>query len=170
MLWRYGEFDIDSDPNRIDYERVYDYLRTTYWASDRSFSEIRAAWERSHPVFGVYARHFGSLQVGTARVVTDTRTFGWLADVFVDPRYRGEGVGKFLVQCVLEHPDCSNLRLFLLGTRDAHGLYARHGWVPLETPERFMVRTADGGGRCCETRTADSARTADPDATSARPS
>jgi hypothetical protein len=32
--------------------------------------------------------------IGFARVVTDYYTFGWLADVFIDESYRGQGLGK----------------------------------------------------------------------------
>ncbi|MDZ4861438.1 MAG: GNAT family N-acetyltransferase [Candidatus Hydrogenedentes bacterium] len=140
MQWRMGEFEVDTDRDRIDLERIYEYLKTTYWASDRSFDDVRVTWTHSHLVFGVYARHYGAQQIGCARVVTDTRTFGWLGDVFIDPQYRGQGVGKFLVQCVTEHPDCAQLRLFFLGTRDAHELYRRLGWEEPRFPERFMAR------------------------------
>lgn len=138
MQWRCGEFTVDTDAQRLDIARVYNYLKTTYWSADRSADEVRTAWEHTSHVFGMYTAD-GTL-IGCARVVTDTRTFGWLADVFVDPAYRGRGLGKFLVQCIVEHPDCRGIRLFMLGTRDAHGLYTQYGW---ETPlhmDRFLIR------------------------------
>lgn len=138
MQWRCRDIVVDTDAQRIDIERVYAYLKTTYWSADRSFGEVRTAWEHTSHVFGVYAA--GGAQIGCARVVTDTRTFGWLADVFIDPAYRGLGLGKFLVQCIVEHPDCRDIRLFMLGTRDAHGLYMQYGWeAPLHI-DRFMMR------------------------------
>ncbi|NUM53388.1 MAG: GNAT family N-acetyltransferase [Candidatus Hydrogenedentes bacterium] len=145
MQWVNGAFAVDTDRNRIDFERVYAYLKTTYWAADRTYEEIRRAWEQSQLAFGVYASGLDGLQVGCARVVTDTRTFGWLADVFVDPDFRGQGLGKFLVQCVVDHPDCRDIRLFMLGTRDAHGLYERYGWEPPKYVERFMIRYGQPG-------------------------
>jgi GNAT superfamily N-acetyltransferase len=140
MLWREGDYEIDTEPSRIDFNRVYAYLRTTYWANDRSFDAVRASWKHSHLVFGVYANHLGALQIGCARVVTDTYSFGWLADVFIDPDFRGKGLGKFLMRCVVEHPDCRDLKLFILGTRDAHGLYEQFGWEKPRHPERFLIR------------------------------
>lgn len=140
MKWNHNHFEIDTDRDRIDHDRVLAYLKTTYWAGDRSAEEIRGAWDNTLVVFGVYDAAAENLQIGCARVVTDTRTFGWLADVFIDPQYQGRGLGKFLVQCILEHPDCSSLRLFVLGTRDAHGLYAQFGWGAPDYPERFMLR------------------------------
>ncbi|MBX7259733.1 MAG: GNAT family N-acetyltransferase [Candidatus Hydrogenedentes bacterium] len=77
---------------------------------------------------------------GCARVLTDGLTFGWLADVVIAPEFRGQGLGKFLVQCVLEHPDCVNLKQFLLATRDAHGLYTPFGWKPAPIPQNYLIR------------------------------
>jgi GNAT superfamily N-acetyltransferase len=71
-------------------------------------------------------------------VVSDRATFAYLADVFVVESYRGRGLGRWLVSCVLEHPELQGLRRWMLATRDAHGLYARHGFAPLRRPEWFM--------------------------------
>jgi GNAT superfamily N-acetyltransferase len=85
--------------------------------------------------FGVYR---DGRQIGFARAVTDFATFAWLADVFIVEDDRAKGIGKKLVAAVLAHPRLHGLRRFLLGTRDAHGLYARFGFQPLAHPERFM--------------------------------
>jgi GNAT superfamily N-acetyltransferase len=77
-------------------------------------------------------------QIGFARVVTDCATLAYLADVFVLPEYRGAGLGKWLIECVMSHPDLQGLRRWVLGTRDAHGLYQKFGFTPLKRPEVFM--------------------------------
>jgi GNAT superfamily N-acetyltransferase len=77
--------------------------------------------------------------VAFARVVSDRAVFAYLMDVFVVPEFRGRGISKTLMRAVLDHPDLQNLRLFLLGTRDAHGLYERFGFRPLAEPERMMA-------------------------------
>jgi GNAT superfamily N-acetyltransferase len=87
--------------------------------------------------FGAYA---DGRQVGFARVVTDYAGFGYLADVFVLPGWRGRGIGKRLMRFVLAHPQLQTLRRFLLATRDAHGLYAEFGFAALTSPDRFMER------------------------------
>jgi GNAT superfamily N-acetyltransferase len=85
----------------------------------------------------VYA---GDAQVGLARVVTDYATFAWLCDVFILEPHRGQGLGKWLIECVVAHPWLQGL-LFLLGTRDAHGLYRRYGgFEPMQVPQRWMLR------------------------------
>ena len=79
--------------------------------------------------------------MGFARVVTDYSTFSWLCDVFTDPKHRGKGVGKQLVEAVVNHESLRKTGLMILATRDAHGLYSRYGgFVPIENVERFMQR------------------------------
>lgn len=85
-----------------------------------------------------FAALAGGEQVGFARVVTDKATFAYLADVYVLPTHRGQGLSKRMMEAVHEHPELQGLRRFLLATRDAHDLYARFGFTPLSTPDSFM--------------------------------
>ena len=83
--------------------------------------------------------------------MTDGATFAYLADVFVLPDYRGQGLATWLVGTALTHPALTMLRRVLLATRDAHALYAKFGFAPLARPERFMeilkldVHSGSGG-------------------------
>jgi GNAT superfamily N-acetyltransferase len=115
---------------------VHGFLSTSYWASARTRDEHRAAIDGSS-CFGLYHEASGA-QVGLARVITDGVTFGWLADVFVVDAHRGRGLGKFVVGCAVEAHQ--GVRRLVLGTRDAHGLYAQFGFTPLTKPERWMER------------------------------
>ena len=90
---------------------------------------------RNSLCFGAYA---GGRQVGFARAITDRATFAYLADVFVVPEHRSEGVAKMLMESVIAHPDLQGLRRMLLATRDAHTLYARFGFTELGAPSRMM--------------------------------
>jgi GNAT superfamily N-acetyltransferase len=71
-------------------------------------------------------------------MITDHATFGWLCDVFVDATERGRGLGTWMVQEIVDHWMRVGVRRVLLGTRDAHEVYARVGFVPLARPERLM--------------------------------
>lgn len=82
----------------------------------------------------------GERQVGFARVISDYATIAYLGDVFVLPEYRRRGLGKWLIECVVGHPSLQGLRRWMLGTRDAHGLYEQFGFTPLKRPETFMER------------------------------
>jgi len=63
-----------------------------------------------------------------------------VSDVFVDPAQRGSGISKIMMAAVMAHPELQDLRLWVLATADAHGLYARHGFKPLAAPYRYMER------------------------------
>jgi GNAT superfamily N-acetyltransferase len=86
-----------------------------------------------------FAAYAGDDVVGYARVVTDKATFAWLCDVFVVSAHRGRGVSRLLLDAVMAHPDLQGLRNVVLATRDAHGLYAKYGFAPLDEPVRWMA-------------------------------
>jgi GNAT superfamily N-acetyltransferase len=136
-------FTISADPARLDLDAICSFLARSYWASDRPRETTQRAIEHSL-CFGMYD---GEQQVGFARVVTDFATFAWLADVFVAEAYRGRGLGKWLVEVVLSHPDVQSVPRWFLATRDALELYRRFGFSALMAPERRMElnRPTDGG-------------------------
>ncbi len=135
--YRQGEFEVSTDPARLDVEAIHQYLATeSYWAQglDRAVLEKALAHSLN---FGLYT---GARQIGLARVVTDYATFAWLCDVYVHSDFRGHALGKWLMSCVVAHPELQTLRRFGLVTRDAHGLYEQFGWQALARPERHMER------------------------------
>ena len=129
------ELEISTDKSRLDLDVIYNFLQTSYWAKGRARSVIERAIENSL-CFGVYLE---GRQVGFARVVSDRAVFAYLMDVFVLPEFRGQGISKALMRVVLAHPELQNLRVFLLATADAHGLYTQFGFEPLTEPERWMA-------------------------------
>ncbi len=133
-----GEYTIDTDPRRLNLDVIHGYLAgRSYWAKGRSRETVEKSVAHSL-CFGLYD---GDQQVGFARVVSDQVTFGWLCDVFVLESHRGRGLGKWLVETILQHPTVRGLRRLLLATRDAHGLYQKYaGFRPLEHPEKLMER------------------------------
>ena len=133
-----GDYVISTDKARLHVEVIHDFLHSTsYWAQGRPLSTVQRSIENSL-CFGVYR---GSRQVGFARVVTDYATFAWLCDVFILNQYRGQGLGKWLIERITTHPDLQALKGFILATRDAHELYRRYGgFFPLESPEKWMRR------------------------------
>ena len=138
-------YEFSTDPARIDRARVHELVsQHTYWAKDRPREIMDAAITGSRPS-GVFHRGTGE-QVAFARVVTDGATFAWLADVIVDPGLRGQGIGKLLVAGVVADIEPLGLRRTLLATADAHGLYERFGWAPVEDGYRWMERRSPGTG------------------------
>ena len=131
-----GDYTLSTDPARLDRGLIHRFLsEESYWAPGIPRQVVERALDNSL-CFGVYR---AGEQAAFARAVTDRATFGYLADVFVVEAHRGAGLGVWLVECVLEHPDLQGLRQFILGTADAHDLYARFGWRPLDRAERFRT-------------------------------
>ena len=106
----------------------------SYWAKDRTFDQTKTAIENSI-CFGVYD---SERQIGFARVVTDRSTFAYLGDVFILEEFRGRGLGKWLMETIISHPELQGLRRWVLATRDAHGLYEQFGFSRLKFPDRWM--------------------------------
>lgn len=133
---RRGEYLFSTDPARLQTEWVHAFLRDrSYWARGLDEKQFRTALHRSI-VFGVYR---GATQVAFARVVSDDARFAYLCDVFVTEELRGQGLGKQLIEFVLEHPSVRAATRCILGTADAHGLYEPFGFE--RAPDgRYMVR------------------------------
>jgi GNAT superfamily N-acetyltransferase len=132
-----GKYTISTDKSRLQVDVIQDYLSNrSYWAKGRLVEVTRRSIENSL-CFGIYD---GKNQVGFARIVTDYATMAWLCDVFVLESARRQGLGKWLVECVVNHPDIKALKRIYLGTNDAHELYRRYGGFELLShPERFMI-------------------------------
>ncbi|GAA1792747.1 GNAT family N-acetyltransferase [Agromyces lapidis] len=133
------ELDFSTDPDRLDRELVHRWLSEhAYWALGRPRATQDAAIDGSMN-FGVYDLDSG-VQLAYARVVTDGVTFGWLCDVIVDPALRGERLGVSLVEFVLATLDPLGLKRVLLITGDAHGLYEKFGFAPIDRADDWMSR------------------------------
>lgn len=131
-------YEISTDPARIDAARVHGWLSTdAYWALGRPREKQDRAIEGSLN-FGVYDSASRE-QVAYARVVTDRATFAWLCDVYVDPSVRGKGIGTALVAAVREELRALGPKRVMLATHDAHGVYEKLGFRPLERPDHWMA-------------------------------
>ncbi len=134
--YKKDQFTINSDPAKLDESVIFDFLANeSYWWTDLTREKLHRYLQFSL-CFGVYE---GNQQVGFARVVTDYTTFAYLADVFILPSHQGHGLGKWLVECMLQHPELQSLRKWTLNTRDAHTLYERFGFQNELNPENYLV-------------------------------
>ena len=132
---RQDDVSISDDRTRLDRALIHRFLsERSYWAQGVPRELVDRSIDHSL-CFGVYQT---GRQIGFARVVTDFATFAWLADVFIVEEERGKGLSKKLVAAIQAHPQLQGLRRFLLGTRDAHGLYAQFRFEPIKYPDRFM--------------------------------
>jgi uncharacterized protein (DUF952 family)/GNAT superfamily N-acetyltransferase len=136
--WRHRGHIVTTRPGVGDLEAVHGWLAEhAYWAQGRSWERMVAVSEASICFWLLDPR---GATAGFCRVATDGAVFAYLGDVLVLPAYRGRGLGAFLVRSALEHPELQGVRRWLLGTRDAHGLYARFGFRAPAHPEWWMFR------------------------------
>ena len=127
-------YRVTTDKSLLDIDVIHGFLSQTYWSPGIPRAVVQRAIEHSL----CFAVLCDERQVAFARVVTDQATFAYLADVFVLPEHRGQGLSTLMMDEVQRHPALQGLRRMMLATRDAHALYARYGFTPLAAPDRFM--------------------------------
>jgi GNAT superfamily N-acetyltransferase len=138
--WERGEYRVTDERDAVDIEIVTSLLNSTYWAAGREREVIERSIENSTP-FSLYR---GSEQIGFARAVTDEVTFAWIGDLVIEPGSRGKGLGRWMMQCVMEHPGVRGAAQKFLRTRDAQGLYRSFGFEVRECMSTTALPAEDG--------------------------
>ena len=136
LEWSRDGFTISTDHARLDLDAIHAFLASSYWARGIPRDVMERSIANAIP-FGLYE---GARLVGFARVVSDRATVAYVGDVFVLEPWRGRGLSRWLMECILAHPELQGLRRLLLATRDAHALYAKVGFTPLASPDRWMEK------------------------------
>ncbi|EQB87539.1 GNAT superfamily N-acetyltransferase [Clostridium punense] len=129
-----GGFTVTTDKEKIDIDTLHNFFNKSYWANDRTKQTIIVSIENSL----CFSMFKGEKQIGFARVITDYATFAYLCDVFIQEDYRGNGLGIWMLECILNYPNLLDLKKWLLATRDAHELYRKFGFSSLVNPEKYM--------------------------------
>lgn len=132
--YKLDNYLITTDPAKTDLDAVCDMLAKSYWANARKREVIQRSIENSL-CFNMYD---GVRQIGFARIITDHAVFAYLCDVFIEEEYRGRGLGKWLMECILSYPSLRNIKRIELATRDAHELYRKYGFTEVPHPENIM--------------------------------
>jgi len=134
MEWFRDDYVISTDRNLLQLDVIHGFLTTAYWCAGRCMETVKVSIENSE-CLGLY--HAGK-QVGFMRMVTDYATMYWLCDVFVIEAYRGRGLAKWMMTCLMEHPVLGKLNGFL-STTHAHGLYRQFGYEVHPNPQKIMI-------------------------------
>lgn len=133
--WQKGAFTCSTDKTKLQIDLIHDFLSLrSYWAKGRTIEQVKRSISHSE-CFGVYK---DDLQVGFARVISDFTIYAYILDVFVLEEERGFGLGKFLMECIMNHPELWNIKRWMLGTEDAHGLYKQFGFTSLKKVANHM--------------------------------
>ena len=130
-------FTISTELKDMDLDFIHSYLsEESYWARGRS-KELVAKSMANSMCFGLFEQ---KKQVGFGRVCTDYVVFAWLMDIFIDPSYRGRGLGKKLISNILNHPDLQSVNGMGLRTEDAQELYGNYGFGPIPNQKTWMFK------------------------------
>jgi len=130
------DYKISTDRNKLDITAIHDFLTNrSYWAKGRSFETVKRSVDNSL-CFGMYDSQ--DRLIGFARVVTDYAIFGYIMDVFILEDFRNQGLGKKLMDYIMQHPDLRGLQRIMLATKDAHGLYEKYGFKLTESADKLM--------------------------------
>ncbi|MCC6462739.1 MAG: GNAT family N-acetyltransferase [Saprospiraceae bacterium] len=130
-----SDYFISTEKALLDVPMIHQFLCfRSYWAAGIPLETLQQSIEGSL-CFGVY---LGERQIGFARIISDFATVAYLGDVFILEEFRGQGLSKRLMATIVAHPRLQGLRRWMLGTADAHGLYAQFGFQALARPERWM--------------------------------
>jgi len=134
---RRSDIFLSTDKSKLDITAIHNFLKTSYWARNISVSVVEKSIKNSL-CFGLYEN---KKQIGFAKVISDYAASALLRDVFILELYQGQGLGKWLIEHILVHPELQNVPKWLLGTKDAHELYRRYGFENLTAPETLMIRS-----------------------------
>ena len=130
-------YSISTEKEKLSLSFIHQFLsQESYWAKNIPKEVVKRSIDHSL-CFGIFHQ---DKQIGFARVITDKATFAYLADVFIITAHRGKGLSKWLIETIHSHSELQGLRRWMLGTKDAHALYAQFGWkqIPDEYISRFM--------------------------------
>jgi len=131
-------FQISTDKSLLDIDFIHEYLSNqSYWAKGRDLELVEKSIENSL-CFGVFDLNIK--QVAFARIVTDYVVFAWMMDVFVDENYKGKGIGKALIDYIVNHKELRHVNGIGLRTNDAHELYERYGFTKIPSPNTWMLK------------------------------
>jgi len=129
-----GDIEISTVKSKLRLYDIHRFLTNSYWAKGIPISAVKEQIDNSF-CFGVY---HNKKQIGYARIITDFIGFAYLCDVFIIEGYRGKGLSKILMDEILNHPKLKNVKSWMLATKDAHELYKKYGFKPLEEPNKYM--------------------------------
>ncbi|EOD77738.1 Histone acetyltransferase HPA2 [Grimontia indica] len=128
-------FRVSNQLEHMNIDLIHQVISESYWAKGIPKATLEKALAHSL-CFGVFDEN--DTQVAFARMITDRATFAYLGDVFVVEERQGEGIARVLMDSIVAHPDLQGLRRTMLATRDAHGLYEKYGFTPIENPQSLM--------------------------------
>ncbi|WP_421824948.1 GNAT family N-acetyltransferase [Flagellimonas oceanensis] len=129
------DFYISSDKGKLNKQKIHEEVSSTYWGKGRTWEETQMTIEKSI-CFGMFDKN--DEQIAYARMMTDGLVFAYIMDVIVFDPYKGKGLGKKLVQHILDRPDVKKVNTVALKTMDAHSFYEALGFKNVGDSKMWM--------------------------------
>ena len=138
MIYEYnkGDYLISTDKRKLQPTVIHNFLTNCYWSKGSTYQAVQKKIKNSY-CYGIY---HNKKQIGFCRVISDFITFAYLVDVFVVEEFRGRGLSKWLMECVMQHPVLKEVNNWMLKTGDAHGLYEKYGFIIAAKPDEIMEK------------------------------
>lgn len=127
---------VSTDKTKLDIPLIYDFLKETYWAKDRTIEALQTSIDNSL-CFGIY---LNNQQIGFARVLTDLVSLAYPMDVFIVKEHQGKGYATILLNAVMNEPQLQQIKIWGLATLDAHPFYKKFGFAEVSNPEKLMEK------------------------------
>jgi GNAT superfamily N-acetyltransferase len=134
--WNKEDYLLSTDKRKLQLDVIHQFLSNSYWAKNIPLALVKKTVAGSL-CFGLY---YKQKQIGFARIITDSATFAYLADVFIVEEHRGKKLSSWMMEYIMSYDELKGLRRWMLATRDAHGLYKKFGFNALDEPDRIMQK------------------------------
>ncbi len=111
-----------------------------FWAGERRLEDWEIAIANSYPIISVWDRQE---LIGFARATSDGIYRAMIWDVVVHPDYRGQGLGRQLVQTLLAHPRMNRVERIYLTTTHQQSFYEHIGFVSNSSTTMVLNQDVD---------------------------
>ena len=128
MIWKKNGFKLYDEKDVIDLHQTHALISQTYWARHRPRDKVEKLIRHS-TCFSLFREEE---LVGFVRVLSDFVSTSWVADMVIKETYRGHGLGSWMMECVMSHPEFLHTQ-FALQTKDAHAFYEKLGFARRDT-------------------------------------
>ncbi len=126
---------ISTDKSKLNLDMIHQFLANeSHWARNIPADRVKKSIENSL-CFGLY---FEDKQIGFARVISDYSTIAYLGDLFILKEHRGQGLSRWMLEVIMNHPDLSGLKRWILVSKEAHDVYQQYGWAMVARPVNWV--------------------------------
>jgi predicted GNAT family N-acyltransferase len=93
--------------------QLHQLYQKEWWTKGRTLPDVKIMLRNTDIIVGVGEERSGRL-IAFARVLTDKVYKALILDVIVDAKYRARGLGREIMQMILDHPELRAVKHFEL--------------------------------------------------------